>query len=408
MQTPAKYQISFTLSIVDLVSLIDILNSHSLRPLTSGSGALYIVLILRSFVSALWPDSIDWVALKVHMLASDAPPYHDSDIVPIACHSHNDYWRPRPLFTALGHGCSAVEADVWLSLNDKVLVGHMQTALSPQRTLSTLYLDPILEMLDRANPRAEELDRYSREGEPDRVVLNGVFDSAPRTTLVLLIDFKSNGHELWPVVYSHLDPLRRKGYLSHFNGTTVITGPITVVVSGNARFDNVVENDHYRDMFFDAPLELLSSGSFRQKSIGLPAVQEVEAHEIPLPLDENATAAATATLTASLSPPYPAVYNSTNSFYASVSFKSSIGYPLHSTLTKAQLTLMRSQIRFAHACGLKVRYWGVPSWPIGMRNYLWRVMVREGVDFLSVDDVRALAEDNWGPRKGGWGRKWWF
>jgi hypothetical protein len=34
--------------------------------------------------------------------------------VPVGCHSHNDYWRRVPLYSALQAGCIGVEADVWL------------------------------------------------------------------------------------------------------------------------------------------------------------------------------------------------------------------------------------------------------------------------------------------------------
>ncbi|KAI1033249.1 hypothetical protein LB503_008458, partial [Fusarium chuoi] len=33
-------------------------------------------------------------------------------VSPVMCHSHNDYWRPHPLFSALSVGCASVEADV--------------------------------------------------------------------------------------------------------------------------------------------------------------------------------------------------------------------------------------------------------------------------------------------------------
>lgn len=33
-------------------------------------------------------------------------------------HSHNDYWRDVPLFSALSHGVTSVEADVWLNPKD--------------------------------------------------------------------------------------------------------------------------------------------------------------------------------------------------------------------------------------------------------------------------------------------------
>ena len=364
----------------------------------SSSGAFYATALLHSGASALWPDGIDWIPVGAQRFASDLP-FDGSDIFPIACHSHNDYWRSRPLFKALENGCSAIEADVWLSTDGEVFAGHTPASLSADRTFSTMYIDPILEILDHANPQAMEVGRYESESQRNTRLMNGVFENAPKTTLILLIDFKKTEHGLWPAVYSQLDSLRRKGYLTYFNGTFVTKGPVTVVVSGDAAFDNVVGNAHYRDMFFDAPLELMSSLTIYQQDVGLTAEETIVS-----PPDKSSTTRSTAR-----TPPIgPTAYNTTNSFYASVSFKSSIGYPVRSKLTRAQMALMRSQIRGAHAQGLKVRYWGVPSWPVGVRNYLWRVLVREGVDYLSVDDVRALAKDNWGPRKGGWGRKWWF
>ena len=46
------------------------------------------------------------------------------DIVPKKCHSHNDYWRSVPLFSALAAGCTSVEADVWLAEDGALLVSH--------------------------------------------------------------------------------------------------------------------------------------------------------------------------------------------------------------------------------------------------------------------------------------------
>lgn len=36
------------------------------------------------------------------------------EIIPKAFHSHNDYWRPVPFYSALSVGAVSVEADVWL------------------------------------------------------------------------------------------------------------------------------------------------------------------------------------------------------------------------------------------------------------------------------------------------------
>jgi hypothetical protein len=35
-------------------------------------------------------------------------------IMPKNVHSHNDYWRAKPFYTALSNGVISVEADVWL------------------------------------------------------------------------------------------------------------------------------------------------------------------------------------------------------------------------------------------------------------------------------------------------------
>jgi rRNA biogenesis protein RRP5 len=42
-----------------------------------------------------------------------------------------------------------VEADVWLfEGNEELLVGHSSTSLSEKRTLRSLYVDPLVELLD--------------------------------------------------------------------------------------------------------------------------------------------------------------------------------------------------------------------------------------------------------------------
>lgn len=57
-------------------------------------------------------------------------------------HSHNDYLRPRPLQDALENGFTSVEVDVYLE-GGKLLVGHDRKDLKPERTIESLYLDPL-------------------------------------------------------------------------------------------------------------------------------------------------------------------------------------------------------------------------------------------------------------------------
>lgn len=71
-------------------------------------------------------------------------------ILPIPCHSHNDYWRRVPLFDAIYAGCTSVEADVWLfDRDDELYVGHNTASLTPDRTLARLYVNPLMELLDK-------------------------------------------------------------------------------------------------------------------------------------------------------------------------------------------------------------------------------------------------------------------
>ena len=60
-------------------------------------------------------------------------------------HSHNDYWRPHPLYDALQLGFKSVEADVFL-VDTTLQVGHLRTDLRRNKTLQSLYLDPLRQL----------------------------------------------------------------------------------------------------------------------------------------------------------------------------------------------------------------------------------------------------------------------
>ncbi|GAD95776.1 hypothetical protein ANI_1_270114 [Paecilomyces variotii No. 5] len=291
---------------------------------------------------------------------------------PVGCHSHNDYWREVPLRSAVNAGCIGVEADVWLSDND-LLVGHTRYTLHHDHTLRSLYVDPLLEILDKHNTPSSRLQPRRGDGAD----LAGVFSNDPSQTLVLLIDFKVDGDVLWPHVVGQLDSLRRGGYLTHFNGTAVVERPITVVATGNAPFHLIVANSTYRDIFLDAPLDQLKTRDpSPYEQLGLEEEQEQEREQAggeSLPED----------------------YNVTNSYYASVDFRKAIGPLFHNRFSQPQLELLRAQVRAAHARGLKVRYWGTPGWPRGLRNHVWHILVREGVDLINVDDLREATMQDW-------------
>ncbi|KAI0893351.1 hypothetical protein F4806DRAFT_499192 [Annulohypoxylon nitens] len=271
------------------------------------------------------------------------------DVLPIQCHSHNDYWRKVPLFSALHAGCIGVEADVWLFDNDPELyVGHDTAALTPNRTFQSLYVNPLVELLNQTNPQTKFYNDSRR----------GVFDYDPEQTVILLVDFKTDGAELWPHVLTQLEPLRSRGWLTYFEDGVVNKRQITVVGTGNTPFDLVVKNSTYRDVFFDAPL--------------------ADMWEDPDAPDSNDDI----------------TYNETNSLYASTSFGQTVGHVI-THFSDDQLRTIRGQIKGAHRRGLKVRYWDTPGWPVGIRNHVWHTLMEEGADILNVDDLRSASRKEW-------------
>ncbi|KAL9623450.1 MAG: hypothetical protein Q9160_002343 [Pyrenula sp. 1 TL-2023] len=365
-------------------------------------GIIKSISLLVGAAAAFFPDYLDGVldswgeAGGPTGTYSHWPTDFSRDIQPVPCHSHNDYWRRVPLFSALKAGCTGVEADVWL-YDDELFVGHTTSSLTPDRTLRSLYVDPLIDILTKQNP----LNYFHPQSSSPSA---GVFDTDPAQSLVLLIDFKTSGHDLWPVVVSQLEPLRSKGYLSYYNGKDVVQGPITIVATGNAPFDLLTANTTYRDIFFDAPLDLMTDPSSDPSS---PISTQDPAPVSPSSTQTRSSSHGGQGHTA-LPSDLSTAFNPTNSYYASVSFKKSIGLliPLpwtrrSSSLSDEQLQLIRDQIRGAHARGLKVRYWGTPSWPRGLRDYVWRLLIEEGVDMLNVDDLTAATG------RGRKGAGWW-
>ncbi|KAH6723666.1 hypothetical protein BKA61DRAFT_502163 [Leptodontidium sp. MPI-SDFR-AT-0119] len=314
------------------------------------------------------------------------------NIQPIPCHSHNDYWRRIPLFSALRHGCTGVEADVWL-FNDDLFVGHNTASLTPNRTFTSLYIDPLVRILENQNPNT---DFYNG-------TTNGVFDVDPAQTLTLLIDVKTSGAETWPWILKQLEPLRERGWLSFVDGEVVHTRPITVVGTGNTRFDILTQNETYRDAFFDAPLDtmweprhtLLSSTSHSSLTEDDDETQE-RTSSLLTPSESTSPSPENHDLGQGLSGTTPtSKFTTLNSYYASVSLHKAIGRIWRGRLSDAQMAILRGQIRGAHSRGLKARYWDLPAWPLGLRNHVWDVLIKEGMDVLNVDDLRGASRLAW-------------
>ena len=307
-----------------------------------------------------------------------------------------------PLFSAIEAGCISVEADVWL-FGEELYVGHSLASLTRNRTLASLYVNPLVDILEKQNPTTH----FNPNGNQSQ---HGVFDTVPEQSLVLLIDFKTSGAALFPYVVAALEPLRSRGRLTHLNGTQIVERPITVVGTGNTPFTSVISEstNAYQDIFFDAPLAAMWEGDPGEQA---PAPQRSQ--ELVYGSDIDASLPATGAPAheprsedkgqgMSGAPQDADAYSTINSYYASVSFSQAIGHVLFGQLSDKQMNLIRSHIRGAHRRGLKVRYWELPFWPIGLRNHVWDVMVKEGVDMLNVDDLKGATKRDWTKRSGWW------
>ena len=142
-------------------------------------------------------------------------------------HAHNDYEHRRPLFDALEHGFTSIEADVFL-VKGQLLVGHHKDSLDASRSLEGMYLAPL-----RAHVR--------RRG------------SGPQ--LQLLIDVKSNAES----TYAALDPLlRRYGDVLAGGGTK--DKPVAAVISGERDTATMRRSPRRYASVDGRPADILSPG----------------------------------------------------------------------------------------------------------------------------------------------------
>jgi hypothetical protein len=133
----------------------------------------------------------------------------EKPVVPLTnAHAHNDYEHKRPLLDALDHGFCSIEADVFL-VDDRLLVGHTRRDLRPERTLETLYLDPLRQ----------------------RIQANGgrVYPKGP--SIFLLVDVKSEAKATYAVLDRVLT--RYADILSVTRHGKFEAKAVTVVMSGN-------------------------------------------------------------------------------------------------------------------------------------------------------------------------------
>ena len=131
-------------------------------------------------------------------------------------HSHNDYAHKRPLTDALAAGFCSVEVDVFL-VDGELLVGHTVQELKPDRTLSSLYLEPLQAIIEKNQ--------------------GSVFPAARQQVLWLHIDVKSDAKKTFAAIHEKL--LTVKPLLRQVENGEIREGPIRVLISGNRDYDQI-------------------------------------------------------------------------------------------------------------------------------------------------------------------------
>ncbi|EPS35992.1 hypothetical protein H072_10420 [Dactylellina haptotyla CBS 200.50] len=270
-------------------------------------------------------------------------------IEPKPIHSHNDYWQKVPFYKAISVGAISVEADVYARDGD-LLVAHEETALSPNRTFRSLYVNPLIETLERQNPKTKFVNDSRC----------GVFDEDCTQTLYLWVDLKTGVEETWPLVAAQLEPLRKRNWLTKWDGETIIPGPVTVIGTGSANWETLIVNKtRPRDYFVDAPL----------LSIGTESEQLDKDGKVPL-------------------------YDHTSSPFATTSLPAAVGY-VRGQLSSKQLKKVEDLVKKAKDRGIKVRIWETPGWSTKRRHNIWRQLMDIPVGLLNTDDLEDAAFGDW-------------
>ncbi|TYR81548.1 hypothetical protein FZC66_06840 [Priestia megaterium] len=157
-------------------------------------------------------------------------------VIPLAkAHAHNDYEHERPLLDALDHGFTSVEADVWLE-NGELLVAHNKIEVKADRTLKSLYLDPLMAIAKKNHGKI--YPRYNHD-------------------FILWVDIKSEDEATYKELHRQLTNYKKM--LTKFTSSGVKPGAVTVYVSGNRPY-SFMKSQTVRYAAYDGRMTDLGSG----------------------------------------------------------------------------------------------------------------------------------------------------
>ena len=244
-------------------------------------------------------------------------------------HAHNAYEHDRPLYAALDHGFTSVEADIHL-VDGQLYVAHDSDEITPNRTLRSLYLEPL----------SRRIAQNAVLGTP----YGGQVYPNPDTSgqFTLFIDIKTEAVTTYKVLSKMLAEYESIFTTFDSNGRT--DKAVVAIVSGN-RPRRLMESEAIRYAGYDGRLEDLES--------------DAPASLIPV-ISDNWTKHFS--------------FNGTGSMSAKERQK------------------LKKIVETAHKKGQRVRFWATPDRPSQARQTLWRELLSNGVDLLNTDDLYGLQQ----------------
>ena len=227
--------------------------------------------------------------------------------------SHNDYEHERPLSDALDFGFNCVEADLWL-IDGELYVSHDKPEPSPEITFKKLYLEPLAKRI------AENRGKVHPKG---------------KKPFFLMVDCKSNGEEMLPVLKEQLEPCR--SLFCEVKDGKYHKGAVLLFLSGdNPRKSILSAEDGY--IFLDGRISDLG--------------KNVNSRLMPV-ISDN--------------------------------YSSFIKWKGQGEISKEELNKMRGYIRQAHREGKLFRWYGAPDTPQFKHFFM-----NEGVDLVGADNLQSM------------------
>jgi hypothetical protein len=227
------------------------------------------------------------------------------------------------LLEALDYGFCSVEADVYL-VEGQLWVAHDRKDLKPDRTLKSLYLEPLAERVR------------------NRV---GIF-ADPKARLMLLVDVKGQGPQVYERLKTELAPYA--SMLTRFRDTGVVTGAVTVVLSGDRAWD-LARADRDRWCALDGRMSDLTNAS----PTGVTGSSTPPASLVPL---------------------------------VSESWRTLFRWDGDGEMSASDSARLKGLVSQAHAQGRKIRFWALPD-----RPEAWKLCRDAGVDLINTDKIPALS-----------------